>query len=94
MHWNEFADFKTKMNTVTAAIQGSGWGWLGYSKKSKKLEIVTTSNQDPLLCASWYLLLLCGIPYTIALLQRTYLSSASTSGSTPSTSSTTTSRPT
>ncbi|ELU37505.1 manganese superoxide dismutase [Rhizoctonia solani AG-1 IA] len=31
-----------KFNEQTAAIQGSGWGWL-------KLEIVTTSNQDPLL---------------------------------------------
>jgi len=41
--------FKKQMNTVTAAIQGSGWGWLGYNKSSKKLEIVTTANQDPLL---------------------------------------------
>ena len=37
------------MNTVTAAIQGSGWGWLGYNTDTKKLEIVTTANQDPLL---------------------------------------------
>lgn len=37
------------MNTVTAAIQGSGWGWLGYNPDTKKLEIVTTANQDPLL---------------------------------------------
>lgn len=42
-------EFKKKMNTLTAAIQGSGWGWLGYSKSTKKLEIVTTANQDPLL---------------------------------------------
>ncbi|KAI0363540.1 superoxide dismutase mitochondrial [Pilatotrama ljubarskyi] len=41
--------FKKKMNTVTAAIQGSGWGWLGYNPDTKKLEIVTTANQDPLL---------------------------------------------
>ncbi|KAI0743153.1 manganese superoxide dismutase [Daedaleopsis nitida] len=41
--------FKKKMNTVTAAIQGSGWGWLGYNPETKKLEIVTTANQDPLL---------------------------------------------
>ncbi|TFK79262.1 manganese superoxide dismutase [Polyporus arcularius HHB13444] len=41
--------FKKKMNTVTAAIQGSGWGWLGYNPDTKKLEIVTTPNQDPLL---------------------------------------------
>jgi len=64
-------DFKKRMNAITAAIQGSGWGWLvcvfvsnpsatdhseltephqGYSKSTKKLEIVTTPNQDPLLC--------------------------------------------
>ncbi|CAL1698685.1 unnamed protein product [Somion occarium] len=41
--------FKTKMNTKTAAIQGSGWGWLGYNPDTSKLEIVTTPNQDPLL---------------------------------------------
>jgi len=64
-------EFKKQMNTVTAGIQGSGWGWLvrafglnpsatdhseltepyqGYNKSTKKLEIVTTANQDPLLC--------------------------------------------
>ena len=37
------------MNTVTAGIQGSGWGWLGYNTDTKKLEVVTTANQDPLL---------------------------------------------
>ncbi|KAF8740921.1 hypothetical protein AX14_006668 [Amanita brunnescens Koide BX004] len=41
--------FKTKFNTVTAAIQGSGWGWLGYNTSTKKLEVVTTPNQDPLI---------------------------------------------
>ncbi|THH04215.1 hypothetical protein EW145_g5686 [Phellinidium pouzarii] len=41
--------FKKEMNTKTAAIQGSGWGWLGYNTSSKKLEVVTTANQDPLL---------------------------------------------
>ncbi|KAF8238970.1 manganese superoxide dismutase [Tricholoma matsutake] len=41
--------FKTQFNTTTAAIQGSGWGWLGYSPTTKRLEIVTTPNQDPLL---------------------------------------------
>lgn len=41
--------FKETMNTKTAAIQGSGWGWLGFNKSTRKLEIVTTANQDPLL---------------------------------------------
>lgn len=29
-------------------VQGSGWGWLGYNKASKALEIATCANQDPL----------------------------------------------
>lgn len=41
--------FKAKMNAQTAAIQGSGWGWLGYNPSTSKLEIITTANQDPLL---------------------------------------------
>ncbi|KZT02799.1 manganese superoxide dismutase [Laetiporus sulphureus 93-53] len=40
---------KQKLNAATAAIQGSGWGWLGYNPDTKKLEVVTTANQDPLL---------------------------------------------
>ncbi|KAG6328659.1 hypothetical protein ID866_10430 [Astraeus odoratus] len=42
-------EFKKKFNTATAAIQGSGWGWLGFNSTTKKLEIVTTPNQDPLI---------------------------------------------
>ena len=37
-----------KFNGSTAAVQGSGWGWLGYSKDMNKLVVATTSNQDPL----------------------------------------------
>jgi Fe-Mn family superoxide dismutase len=46
--FGSFDTFKEKFNTATIAIQGSGWGWLGYSKANKKLEIATCSNQDPL----------------------------------------------
>ncbi|KAF9078380.1 Mn superoxide dismutase [Rhodocollybia butyracea] len=35
-------EFKAAFNAKTAAIQGSGWGWLGYNSTTKKLEIVTT----------------------------------------------------
>ncbi|KAF9030363.1 manganese and iron superoxide dismutase [Hymenopellis radicata] len=42
-------EFKKEFNAKTAAIQGSGWGWLGYNSSNGMLEIVTTSNQDPLL---------------------------------------------
>lgn len=41
---------KTKFNAQLAGIQGSGWGWLGLNPTTKKLDIVTTANQDPLLC--------------------------------------------
>jgi len=40
---------KKELNAKTAAIQGSGWGWLGFNKTTGKLETVTTANQDPLL---------------------------------------------
>jgi len=42
-------NFKKEFNTITAGIQGSGWGWLGLNPTTKALEIVTTANQDPLL---------------------------------------------
>lgn len=45
-------NLKNEINTKTAAVQGSGWGWLGYNKASQRLEVVTTANQDPLLSAS------------------------------------------
>lgn len=35
-------------NSHFILFQGSGWGWLGYCKKSKGLKIATCANQDPL----------------------------------------------
>jgi len=40
--------FKVAFNDATLAIQGSGWGWLGVNPKTKRVEITTTANQDPL----------------------------------------------
>lgn len=37
-----------KFNPMTAAVQGSGWGWLGYNKATNCIQIETCSNQDPL----------------------------------------------
>lgn len=37
-----------KLSAKTVAIQGSGWGWLGYHKDQKRLTICTCPNQDPL----------------------------------------------
>ncbi len=48
--WGSLDNFIAQFNTKTAAIQGSGWGWLGYDKAKKRLEIATCANQDPL-CA-------------------------------------------
>ncbi|XP_023330822.1 superoxide dismutase [Mn], mitochondrial [Eurytemora carolleeae] len=39
---------KDKLSSSTVAVQGSGWGWLGYNKTAGKLEIATCANQDPL----------------------------------------------
>lgn len=40
--------FIEKFNAEAAAVQGSGWAWLGLCKDSKELYIVTCENQDPL----------------------------------------------
>ncbi|XP_053643149.1 superoxide dismutase [Mn], mitochondrial [Cherax quadricarinatus] len=39
---------KSQLSAATVAIQGSGWGWLGYNKQKKILQIATCPNQDPL----------------------------------------------
>lgn len=39
--------FIQQFNATTAAIQGSGWGWLCYHPSLKQLVITTTANQDP-----------------------------------------------
>lgn len=41
-------NFIDKFSAKTIAIQGSGWGWLGYDPASKRLVITTCANQDPL----------------------------------------------
>lgn len=47
--FGSFDAFKTKLAAQTNAIQGSGWGWLGYNGETKRLQIATCANQDPLL---------------------------------------------
>lgn len=36
------------LSEKAVAIQGSGWGWLGYDKTHDRLVIATCENQDPL----------------------------------------------
>lgn len=50
-----------KMNAEGAALQGSGWVWLGVDKELKKLVIETTANQDPLVTKGSSLVPLIGI---------------------------------
>ncbi|CAI9736446.1 superoxide dismutase [Octopus vulgaris] len=47
----DFGSFEKMKNDLVAssvAVQGSGWGWLGYDAVSKQLKIATCANQDPL----------------------------------------------
>jgi Fe-Mn family superoxide dismutase len=46
--FGSFDAFKKKLSDACVGIQGSGWGWLAYNKISKRLEIATCANQDPL----------------------------------------------
>eukprot|EP01094_Clydonella_sp_ATCC50884_P007540 TRINITY_DN1673_c0_g1_i3.p2 TRINITY_DN1673_c0_g1~~TRINITY_DN1673_c0_g1_i3.p2 ORF type:complete len:200 (-),score=41.99 TRINITY_DN1673_c0_g1_i3:642-1241(-) len=44
--FGSFDNFISQFNTQTAAIQGSGWGWLVYNPRTQKLSITGTANQD------------------------------------------------
>ena len=39
---------KENLSTAATGVQGSGWGWLGFNKEQKRLQIATCANQDPL----------------------------------------------
>ncbi|KAL8594159.1 hypothetical protein ACOMHN_018099 [Nucella lapillus] len=41
-------NMKKELTAATVAVQGSGWGWLGYNPLSGRLRIATCANQDPL----------------------------------------------
>eukprot|EP00587_Corethron_hystrix_P000675 CAMPEP_0113307630 /NCGR_PEP_ID=MMETSP0010_2-20120614/6401_1 /TAXON_ID=216773 ORGANISM="Corethron hystrix, Strain 308" /NCGR_SAMPLE_ID=MMETSP0010_2 /ASSEMBLY_ACC=CAM_ASM_000155 /LENGTH=239 /DNA_ID=CAMNT_0000162529 /DNA_START=57 /DNA_END=773 /DNA_ORIENTATION=- /assembly_acc=CAM_ASM_000155 len=46
--FGNFDAFKAKMTAKSIAVQGSGWGWLGYNVETGLLEITSRANQDPL----------------------------------------------
>ncbi|KAJ3606911.1 hypothetical protein NHX12_026427 [Muraenolepis orangiensis] len=46
--FGSFQTMKDKMSAATVAVQGSGWGWLGYEKESGRLRVAACPNQDPL----------------------------------------------
>ncbi|XP_031496476.1 superoxide dismutase [Mn], mitochondrial-like [Nymphaea colorata] len=60
-HFGSFEALIQKMNTEGAALQGSGWVWLGWDKSQKKLLVETTANQDPLVTKGSNLVPLIGI---------------------------------
>ena len=43
--FGSLAAMKEKLSASTVAVQGSGWGWLGYNKASGKLQIAACANQ-------------------------------------------------
>ncbi|CAE6435600.1 unnamed protein product [Rhizoctonia solani] len=46
---NAFPEFQKDFNAAALSIQGSGWAWLAWNTSGKRLEIITTPNQDPVL---------------------------------------------
>eukprot|EP01118_Nematostelium_gracile_P014402 TRINITY_DN55_c0_g1_i1.p1 TRINITY_DN55_c0_g1~~TRINITY_DN55_c0_g1_i1.p1 ORF type:complete len:251 (-),score=85.35 TRINITY_DN55_c0_g1_i1:61-813(-) len=44
-----YSSFQEQFNAKAAAVQGSGWAWLGYNKTEDRLAIQTCANQDPLI---------------------------------------------
>jgi len=43
--FGSFEAMKTQLSGSTVAVQGSGWGWLGYDKATKSVAIATCPNQ-------------------------------------------------
>jgi Fe-Mn family superoxide dismutase len=52
--WGSFEQFQTTFAAATVAVQGSGWGWLGYNSATKRLEIMTKPNQVRHYCYSYF----------------------------------------
>ncbi len=46
--FGSFDSMKEEISAKSAAVQGSGWGWLAVNPKNKSLCVATTQNQDPL----------------------------------------------
>nr|AHX22598.1 manganese superoxide dismutase [Mimachlamys nobilis] len=46
--FGSFEAMKTELTNASVAVQGSGWGWLGFNPVSKRLRVATCANQDPL----------------------------------------------
>lgn len=44
--FGSFDAFQKKFQSISASIQGSGWGWLSFNKDSNILQIVPCSNHE------------------------------------------------
>lgn len=47
--FGSLSNFIEQFSNQTVAIQGSGWGWLGFNRQSGLLQVAMCPNQDPLL---------------------------------------------
>ncbi|XP_058183479.1 superoxide dismutase [Mn], mitochondrial-like [Rhododendron vialii] len=61
MHFGSLESLIVKMNAEGAALQGSGWVWLGLDREFNRLLVETTENQDPLVTKGANLVPLLGI---------------------------------
>ena len=39
-------NMQNQLSAASVAVQGSGWGWLGYNRQTSRLQLATTFNQD------------------------------------------------
>lgn len=46
--FGSFANMKAQLSAASVAVQGSGWGWLGYNQTKDTLQVAACANQDPL----------------------------------------------
>jgi Fe-Mn family superoxide dismutase len=46
--FGSFENLKNQLSTASVAVQGSGWGWLGFNKQTGRLQVASCPNQDPL----------------------------------------------
>jgi len=56
--FGSFQRMKDLLSASTVAVQGSGWGWLGYDAANKRLAISACANQDPLQATTGHIPLL------------------------------------
>ncbi|KAK4703702.1 superoxide dismutase, Fe-Mn family, partial [Phenoliferia sp. Uapishka_3] len=47
--FGSFDELRSASDATALGIQGSGWAWIVYNPQSKRVEVVATANQDPVL---------------------------------------------